>query len=224
MVTELTTAPQSALARITTTSRDGLISLTRQMGDPRAYRAPESLRATLRRIGTDDEVRAALAELSAEQPKAMPRDFAIYLGKLSLHYWRPDFTPEQAKHFNADFVSDLDGVTVAELANACAAWRRNAANRFFPRPGELLVLIRDDKIERQRRRAGAERLLAFMDGSPEAIEPPKHGPRDFGSVLAGLERARPPAPAMPSTAREEAPETRQELRELAERRKAEAHT
>lgn len=222
MATELTTRTASALAAMPPALKAGLVSLTRRMGDPRTYRAPESLRLDLTRLGTDADVRGVLAELAAESPKAAVKDFAVHLGKLSLHYWRPDFTPDQAKQFNADFVSDLDGITADELAGACAAWRRNPANRFFPRPGELLALVQDGKRDRALRKAGALRLLAFIDGEPENAAPDRAGkPIDFAAAKEILERVIPKRDTPIATHRVETADTARELCEKIERRASE---
>lgn len=77
------------------------------------------------------------------QPKGEDwrRTVGAILSKLALHYWRADFTPEQAKMLLADFYDDLGKFTPAEIQTACARWRRNPENRFFPTPGGLLGLL-----------------------------------------------------------------------------------
>lgn len=63
------------------------------------------------------------------------------LGKLALHYWRPDFTPEQSKQLYLDYVEDLMPYAVVAIGEAAKEWRRNPANKFFPKSGELIGLI-----------------------------------------------------------------------------------
>lgn len=107
-------------------------------------------------------VRAELQAIIAGAPKATVRDFAGHLGKLALHYWRPDFTPDQAKLMYGDFVHDLDGVTSLELERACAAWRTDPTKEFYPKPGGLLALVKDGLADRARARMGAEYLLGLL--------------------------------------------------------------
>jgi len=47
-----------------------------------------------------------------------------------------------------DFCFDLEGVTEAGLEAACIAYRREPKNKFFPTPGALLELCKDDIRER----------------------------------------------------------------------------
>lgn len=66
------------------------------------------------------------------------------LSKLAMHYWRPDFTPGQMRHLMADYLEDLRGFTPVQVAEACAKYRRDAANKFFPRTGQLLELLKPE--------------------------------------------------------------------------------
>lgn len=61
--------------------------------------------------------------------------------RLALHYWRPDFTPEQAKLLIEDYISDLRDLPLDLLDSAVASYRKDAANRFFPTSGQLRALI-----------------------------------------------------------------------------------
>jgi len=66
---------------------------------------------------------------------------AVEISRLALHFWRPDFTPRQVKSVMSDYLDDLAGRSAWEVAEACKAWRRDGANRFFPTPGQLLALM-----------------------------------------------------------------------------------
>lgn len=113
-------------------------------------------------MGDASVVRAELEALVAGPPKASVRDFATHLGKLSLHFWRPDFTPEQAKHLYGDFVTDLAGVTAEELAAACQEYRDDPRNSFFPTPGKLLALLSDGQSDRKQLVRGATACLEAL--------------------------------------------------------------
>ena len=106
------------------TLKHSLTSLARKMGDPRVFRDPENLRSQIMAMGDREAIEAELRKLIDGPPKATAKDFAVCLGRLALHYWRPDFTAEQAKLLYQDFISDLAGVTAEELNEACGEWRR----------------------------------------------------------------------------------------------------
>jgi hypothetical protein len=173
-------------------------------------------------LGLDEEIRSALRVVIAGPATAAMQDFIICLGALSLHFWRPDFTPEQAKLIFGDFSRDLAGVTSDELTDACAEWRKNPKNRFFPTPGQLLELVQSRLSARARDKAGAGRLLAIMEGGADSADYHSPAPRNFSEIMQKL-TPNPPAPAPetppPDTDRPETPESRSELRDkLADRR------
>lgn len=64
------------------------------------------------------------------------------LSRLSLHYWRPDFGPGQVRLLLADYLDDLHGYSVEAINAACTQYRRNPENKFFPRSGDLLALLK----------------------------------------------------------------------------------
>ena len=176
---------------------------------------PQTTRAQLRALGDEEGMRSTLCAVVAGPQRASVRDFAEQLAKLSLHYWRPQFTPDQAKHVFGDFAADMAEVTPAELREACDRWRRDAANRFFPTPGQLMAMVSDALRERARERTGAERLLGILDDRDvigEAIVP-----RDFTDVKKCVAKAPEAAPPI-STAREETPQTLAELHDVLQRR------
>lgn len=187
--------------------------------DPRTMIDPPTLRASLLRLGDEAKVREWLAAAIAGPPAAMMRDYVTQLGRLSLHYWRPDFTPEQAKLMFQDFASDMAGTTAAELVEACNEWRRDPENRFFPRPGELLELVKDRLRQRGRDRYAARRMLEMLDGKDEPSEPAE--PKRIRTAAEILEahgvtmpKTSADADAKPVvTSRQESPETAAELRD-----------
>ncbi len=79
----------------------------------------------------------------AERLEAGNKDEAILalLGRLALVYWRPDFTPSQAKQLYQQYLEDLREFPMAEIAQAIQKYRRDGANTFFPAPGQLRELI-----------------------------------------------------------------------------------
>lgn len=66
---------------------------------------------------------------------------AAALVRLASHYHRPDFGPEQAKYMALDFIQDLQPFTMAEIENGIRDYRREAKNKFFPTPGQLLQVM-----------------------------------------------------------------------------------
>ncbi len=67
---------------------------------------------------------------------------AALLSRLAIHYYRPDFTEDQAKALMADMVDDLSAFGVDEIESAIRDWRRDPQHRFFPRAAELGQIIR----------------------------------------------------------------------------------
>ncbi len=168
-----------------TTLLDSLLRLTRQSA-PGYYRAPEtveSLRQSLLSLGSMARLTAALTEVVGGPPKATPREFAAHLGRLAIQFWRPDFTPEQAKIQYSDFIRLLDGLTADEIRQACDDWMMDPLNRFFPTPGQLKEMVADNLRRRARDRRNAEYLLGVLrSGSPE----PEIGSRDASAMLRAL--------------------------------------
>lgn len=70
------------------------------------------------------------------------------LARLALHYWRPDFSPQQAKLLIEDMVCDLQGYSAGQVQDACASYRRKVENRFFPRGADIIALMRADMPSR----------------------------------------------------------------------------
>ena len=137
-------------------------------------------------------------EHPAETEAREGKDKAILalLAKLSLHYWRPDFTPTQAKQLYADYLEDLRPFALSDIANAIAEYRQIGANRFYPSTGQLIDLIigkaevqshrySDEFQALQRRRSSAiahgtaerERVVKRLKGiEPELCEPISDSP------------------------------------------------
>lgn len=60
------------------------------------------------------------------------------LGKLALHYWRPDFTPGQAKQVYADYVEHLLPYPMVEIAASIKCYQASPDSNFYPSIGRLL--------------------------------------------------------------------------------------
>lgn len=114
-------------------------------------------------MGTTAEITTALTEIVDGPQLATKRDFAMLLGRLAIHFWQPDFTPEQVKLKLQDYEEDLAGVTVDELREACAEWRRDPLNNFYPKSGQLLEIVKPMISDRARQQMGAQYLLSIMD-------------------------------------------------------------
>ncbi len=81
------------------------------------------------------------AQVTAEQQK--DEAILIQLAKLALMYWRPDFTPGQAKQLYEMYLDDLRVYSFYDITKACAKFRQNADNKFFPTSGQLRGLIEE---------------------------------------------------------------------------------
>lgn len=71
-----------------------------------------------------------------------------------------------------DFCSDLEGATEMGIVNACIAYRRDAKSEFFPKPGQLLGLCRDDINERRKRLDALDRVQEQLGTAEIADAPP----------------------------------------------------
>lgn len=83
------------------------------------------------------------APISRETPIPTERkQIAAILAKLALHYWRPNYSPEQARMVMEDYLNHLRGITPAQVQQACDDYIRKPTSKFFPQIGELLELVR----------------------------------------------------------------------------------
>lgn len=73
------------------------------------------------------------------------KQISAILARLSLHYWRPDYSPEQAKLVMEDYLDDLAGHTPEQVSKACEQYRKNPDSKFFPKIGEIIELIKGPK-------------------------------------------------------------------------------
>lgn len=113
--------------------------------------------------------------------KAGPEYVATALLRLQAHYWRPDFTPAQAKELYADFIEDLSDLPPDILDEAIRQYRRDPERKFFPRPGEILGLAEPMLTERRR---AVYRLEKHINARDEARSVPKRTPEELARIEA----------------------------------------
>lgn len=79
----------------------------------------------------------------AERIAIAQKDEAILLllAKLAIVYWRPDFTPGQARELYTQYLDDLRPFAFADIAEAIEKYRQDAENKFYPLPGQLRGII-----------------------------------------------------------------------------------
>lgn len=124
----------------------------------------------------------------------------MLLVRLAGHYYRADFTPEQAMAMIEDMVGDLARYSLHDVQAGISACRCNPKVRFFPSSGVLCEAI--DEIVRDRRAsirrgpmaAPGERpsIFEFGDSRPLAWE---YQPKRFWKShwrASDLDRARDP--------------------------------
>lgn len=68
---------------------------------------------------------------------------------LASHYWRPDFSPAQAASLYSDFAEDLSDCLIAEIEVAIREYRRDPANKFFPKSADLRGIIGANRKHRK---------------------------------------------------------------------------
>lgn len=64
------------------------------------------------------------------------------LTKLRSHFYQPGQTEAQIRGVIDDMLEDLDGLTPYQVEDACANYRRDSANKFFPTPGQIIEALR----------------------------------------------------------------------------------
>lgn len=114
-------------------------------------------------------------EASSSSRKLEPKELVLVaLNRLALHYWRPDFTPSQAKAVMGDYLEDLAHYGAERVEEACRRWRCDPANKFFPRPGEMLALIQPKSAPPVERHASqtyrAPRMIEHARKLPSVAE------------------------------------------------------
>lgn len=65
----------------------------------------------------------------------------VLLAKLALVYWRPDFTPAQAKQLYGQYLDDLRPFSFRDINDAIEKYRQNPESKFYPTPGQLRGII-----------------------------------------------------------------------------------
>lgn len=66
----------------------------------------------------------------------------MMLGKLAVHYYRPDFTEGQARQLILDYLDDLADFPLHVTEKAIRAYRCDPGSEFFPKLGRLIELAK----------------------------------------------------------------------------------
>lgn len=64
------------------------------------------------------------------------------LTKLRSHFYQPGQTEAQIRGVIDDMLEDLDGLSAYQVEDACANYRRDPTNKFFPTPGQIIEATR----------------------------------------------------------------------------------
>ncbi len=130
---------------------------------------------------TRAELEAGLTQAERNLEPATKAEIISMLGQLALHYWRPDFTKDQARLLYGDYIHDLSAYPKALIENAIAIYRRKPDAQWFPKVGQLIALIEPEYRNRLSVRADIRARLNV----------PKDAPRpDKATRTAGAEMAR----------------------------------
>lgn len=87
----------------------------------------------------------ALTTSEARSRPATSIEIKKHLAELSLFFHQSDLNPSDATLKVRLFAADLQGVSEPVLAQACKRYRCDPKSRFFPTPGQLLALCRDEQ-------------------------------------------------------------------------------
>lgn len=88
----------------------------------------------------------ALKPQSNSSPNSMPatpQETLEVLERLAIHYPRSDMNPQKWKLLFRSFLEILNGKTLTELRSGAHRYLRNAENKFFPTPGQLLDAMKN---------------------------------------------------------------------------------
>jgi hypothetical protein len=101
---------------------------------------------------------------------------AVLLSRLAVHFYRPDFTENQAKSLILDMVEDLGEFAVCDVETAIREYRRDPEARFFPRSGELCKRCYQARYEREQ----ADKRAATTPEPPGEHHPVAQRGPEFG--------------------------------------------
>lgn len=172
--------------------------------------------------------RAALVAADPKMAPASADQLRAILGRLRLHYGMPDLTPEQYRLFWADYADDLGHVPADVLEMAAVGWRRRVpAERFFPKPADLLTVIRAQRVFEERTRRAREQVEASRRSAD--YEPSADDKARAAKLLAELKskisaapmpKAGPCAPDRKDEPTQAAKPTESEIRDFEARKQA----
>lgn len=114
------------------------------------------------------------------------KQVAAILARLSFHYWRPDYSQEQARMVMEDYLNDLEHISPASVEKACAEYRKKPDSKFFPKVGEILDLIAGPKWlqEPERRLPRYDPAQYQLAGPPAKFRSVAEVLREHGSIVA----------------------------------------
>lgn len=124
-----------------------------------AWRLPDRVPAEMRPL-----LPAMIGEYQTAMQPANPREIAVVLGQLAVHFWHPDRPAEHHRMLFDDYISDLSEYPIGVIAEAARDWRRT--ERWWPKLAELRE--RCDAILRRRRKESAR--LRFLQWCAEQFD------------------------------------------------------
>lgn len=96
----------------------------------------------MRSLVSSVKSRVVRTQSEIEAADAKDQAILVLLGKLAVHYWRPDFGPGQARQLYADYVHDLRDYAFSDINDAIVKYRRDQNAKFYPTVGQLVGIIR----------------------------------------------------------------------------------
>ena len=120
---------------------------------------------------------------SRQESKADQVRKLVALTKLQSFYYQAGQTKLQIEGMLEDMLADLGRFTPYEVEDACAAYRRNGANKFFPSSGQLMDATKPAPIVPK---------LNLPRFNPKEFDAPRAGKlKPVGQILRehGFERA-----------------------------------
>lgn len=133
-----------------------------------------------------EELLASKVALSDAMRRPTPDEFKTILTRLRLHFGMQDKSPEEVRSLLNDYWDDLREYPVLLLADVARQWRRNPANKWFPKVGELLTLImpRAAQLKRMMQRT----CQALGEPAPEETKRRATGKNSLQDILNTMTR------------------------------------
>lgn len=111
------------------------------MAQDLANRGPQPINTWLESLNSQRSSANDAPDYQKEVEAQKDDAILVLLAKLALVYWRPDFTPQQAKQLYSQYLDDLRPFAFKDIAAAVEKYRQDPESKFYPTPGQLRGIL-----------------------------------------------------------------------------------